>query len=138
MNKNNRISRSDGVPATAHIAKHADRLKSVAAISKSGGIVLAGVGLTAACIQIANATDTQEKNEIFVETIASTTVGTIAGFTIGLFLVSSPIGWGTAIVLAIGSTALSYGAGKGARYVYTKTGTQIDLASGAGVNRICQ
>jgi len=132
------IEGSSDVSAPADIAKHADRLKNIAAISKSGGIVLAGVGLTAACMQIGSTSDVQEKNEIFVETIMSTTAGTIAGFTIGLFLVSSPIGWGTAIVLAVGSTALSYGAGKGARYVYTKTGTQIDLASSAGVNRICQ
>ncbi len=69
------------------------------------------------------------KNETFVETMTSTALGIIAGFTIG---------WGAATVLAVGNTALSYGAGKGARYVYTKTGTQIDLASGAGVNRICQ
>jgi len=106
-----RIARSGGIPATAHIAKHADRLKSVAAISKHGGIVLAGVGLTAACMQIANATDAQEKNEIFVETIMSTGVGVGLGFAVGLFLISNPIGWGTAIVLAVGSTAASYASG---------------------------
>jgi len=133
-----RIARSGGVPATAHIAKHADRLKNIAAISKSGGIVLAGVGLTAACMQIASATDAQEKNEIFVETITSTGVGVGLGFAVGLFLISNPIGWGAAIVLAVGSTATSYGLGKFTRFVYTQSGTKIDLVSGAGVNRLCQ
>ena len=89
-------------------------------------------------MQIANAADAQEKNEIFVETIMSTGVGVIAGATIGLFLISNPIGWGTAIVLAVGSTAASYAAGKFTRFVYTQSGTKIDLVSGIGVNRICQ
>ncbi len=133
-----RIARSGGVPATAHIAKHADRLKSVAAISKNGGIVLAGVGLTAACLQIGNTTDTQEKNEIFVETITSTAVGTVAGTAIGLFLVLNPVTWGAAIVLAVGSVATSYALGKFTRFAYTQSGTKIDLVSGTGVNRICQ
>jgi len=133
-----RIARSGGIPATAHIAKHADRLKNIAAISKTGGIVLAGVGLTAACMQIANATNAQEKNEIFVETITSTGVGVGLGFAVGVFLVSNPIGWGTAIVLAVGSTAVSYGAGKLFRYGYDKSGMQVDFVTGTGVSRMCQ
>jgi len=43
-------------------------------MSKYGGIVLAVVGASAACLQIASTTDTKEKNEIFVETITSTAV----------------------------------------------------------------
>ena len=132
-----RIARAGGVPATANIAKHAGRLKNLGAMSKHGGIVLVGVGLTAACMQIANTTDTKEKNEIFVETITSTTVGGLAGLSIGLFLVSNPIGWGTAIVLAMGSTALSYGAGKGVRFLYDTHG-EIDFVTGTGVDRICK
>jgi len=133
-----RIARSGGIPATAHITKHADRLKRLAAISKNGGIVLAGVGLTAACVQIANTTNNQEKNEIFVETITSTAVGVGAGAVIGVFLVSNPIGWGTAIVLAVGSVAASYLAGKTARFGYDKLGGQIDFVTGTGVSRVCK
>jgi len=33
-----RIARSGGVPATAHIAKHADRLKNIVTVGRSGGI----------------------------------------------------------------------------------------------------
>jgi len=54
-------------------------------MSKHGGIVLMGVGLTAACLQIANTADTKEKNEIFVETITNTTMGAFTGGVIGLF-----------------------------------------------------
>jgi len=109
------IAQTGGIPATDNIAKHAGRLKNLGAMSKHGDIVLVGVGLTAACMQIANTTDTKEKNEIFVETITSTAVGGIAGAVIGLFLISNPIGWGTAIVLAVDNTATSYGLGKLAR-----------------------
>jgi len=123
--------------AACHIAKHADRLKNLSRMSKAGGIVLMGVGLTSACMQIASTTDMKEKNEIFVETISSTVVGAIAGSVVGLFLVSNPIGWGTAIVLAVGSTALSYGVGKGVRNTYDLFGP-IDFVTGTGVERVCK
>ena len=133
-----RIVRSGGIPATAHITQHADRLKHLGAMSKYGGIVLAGVGVTAACMQIASTTDTKEKNEIFVETITSTSVGLLAGSGIGLFLAFNPIGWGAAIVLAVGSVATSYGLGVGARVAYDTFGKGIDLVEGTGIDRICQ
>ncbi|PCI10905.1 MAG: glycine zipper family protein [Thiotrichales bacterium] len=133
-----RIARAGAIPATAHITQHAGRLKRLGAMSKHGGIVLAGVGLTAACLQIASTTDTQEKNEIFVETITSTAVGLVAGHVVTLFLISNPIGWGTAIVLAVGSVAVSYGSGKGVRMLYDAFGKEIDLVKGTGVDRICK
>lgn len=88
-------------------------------------------------MQIASTANTKEKNEIFVETITSTVVGGIAGYVVGAFLVSNPIGWGMAIVLATGSTATSYLAGKGARFLYDTYG-EIDLVEGAGTDRICK
>ncbi len=133
-----RIARISGIPATAHIERHAGRLQRMAALSRHGGLVLMGVGLTAACMKIANAADTKEKNEVFVETIASAAAGVVLGSAIGLFLVSNPIGWGTAIVLAIGSTTISYGAGKGATLAYDKYGSQVDFVSGTGTDKICQ
>ena len=133
-----RIASAGGIPATAHIAKHANRLKALSAASKAGGIVLVGVGLTAGCMQIAKASSFQGKNEIFVETITSTTVGILSGLAIGVYLISNPIGWGTAIVLAIGSTSGSFAPGKFSRFVYTKSGSEIDLVSGAGINGVCK
>lgn len=133
-----RIARSGGVPATANIAQNANRLNQLAKVGKAGGIVLIGVGLTASCMQIAKTKNTHEKNEIFVETIASTAIGVGAGAVVGLFLVSNPIGWGAAIVLAVGSAALSYGSGKLARYTYDTTGSQIDFVSGSGIGKICK
>jgi len=133
-----RIARGGGLPATAHIARHSGRLNNLAKVSKAGGVVLIGVGLTASCMQIASTASSEEKNEIFVETIASTTTGLVAGLAIGVFLVSNPIGWGTALVLATGSAAVSYGMGKAARVSYDRFGNKVDLVSGTGVGKICQ
>ncbi len=88
-------------------------------------------------MQIGSTSDVQEKNEIFVETITSTGVGIGLGFAVGVFLVSNPIGWGTAIVLAVGSVATSYAAGKYARNNYDAFGP-VDFVSGTGVGRMCR
>ena len=133
-----RIARAGGIPATQHITRNANKINRLASVAKGGGVVLAGVGVASACMQIANTKNTHEKNEIFVETITSTATSFGAGAVVGLFLVSNPIGWGTAIVLAAGSAALSYGTGKAARVLYDISGTQIDLVSGSGVGKICK
>ena len=89
-------------------------------------------------MQIANTKNIHEKNEIFVETLASTGVSFLGGYVVGLFLVSNPIGWGTAIVLATGSAAVSYGMGKFARNVYNTFEAPIDFVTGSGVSNICK
>lgn len=99
--------------------------------------MLAGVGLAAGCIQIGDTDSTQEKNEIFVETVSSTTAGLVVGGLISIFLVSNPVGWGTALVIGAGSAALSYGLGKGAKGIYTATGAKVDFVSGLGVDKVC-
>jgi len=102
-----------------------------------GGHVLVGVGLTASCIQIANTQDQHEKNEIFVESITSTAVGMGTSALVGLFLVSNPIGWGTAIVLAAGSTAVGYASGKVAKSFYNSIESKPNLVASTGIESIC-
>jgi len=133
-----RIARGGGIPATQHIMQNADKLTKLASYGKYGGYILAGVGLAAGCVRIANEDSQQKKNEIFVETIANTTVGVVGGWAVGVFLVSNPVGWGTALVLAVGTAAVSYGLGKGVQNAYTTFGNKVDLVSGMGVNSICQ
>lgn len=133
-----RIARAGGVPATANIDHHVDHLKRLASYGKYGGYVLTGVGVAASCMQIADTEDRQKKNEIFVETVASTSVGLAAGFAVTLFLVSNPVGWGTALVIAAGSAAVSYGSGFLARTAYTTFGKEVDFVSGAGVDSVCR
>ncbi len=138
INETIRIARSGELPATANITANASKLKSLATVGKVGGIVLAVVGVTASCMQIANTDSSQEKNEIFAETLASTLVGTGLGYTVGLYLVSNPVGWGTAIVLAIGTAATSYAMGKVGRYSYDKLASKVDFVSGLGIDNICK
>jgi len=118
--------------------QNADKLTKLASYGKYGGYILAGVGLAAGCVQIANEDNQQKKNEIFVETIASTTVGVVVGWAVGVFLVSNPVGWGTALVLAAGTAAVIYIAGEFAQSVYTTKGSKVDLVTGLGVNSICR
>ena len=133
-----RIAKAGGIPATARIAQHAGRLKMLATVSKVGGVVLTGVGVTAACMQIAHTQDKTKKNEIVVETLVSTTIGTVGGLLVGLYLVSNPIGWGTALILAVGSAAVSSYAGTRFATAYTAWGTPFDLVSGNGVGMVCR
>lgn len=133
-----RIGRNGAVPATQNITRHAHRLKQLASYGKHGGYLLTGVGVDASCMQIADTDSRQEKNEIFVETVASTSVGIVAGWTVGLFLISNPVGWGTALVLAAGTAAVSYASGQFGKKVYTAYGTEVDLVSGLGVDAVCR
>src|SRR5690554_5056794 len=60
-----------------------------------------------------------------------------AGVVVGIFLVSNPVGWGTALVLAAGSAAASYGTGVAAKKFYTLKGNELDIVSGLGVDSVC-
>ena len=133
-----RIARGGGVPATAYIERNFQRLSRVASYGKYGGIILTGVGLAASCAQIANTKSRHEKNEIFVDTVSSTIVGGVGGYLVGLFLISNPIGWGTALVLAAGVTAASYFAGKTFSAAYDLYGNRVDFVNGLGVDRVCK
>ena len=125
------------MPATAHLTRHASKMKQVANLSRMGGHLLVGVGVAASCVQIANEDNIKEKNEIFVETLVSTAAGYGSTALIGAFLVSNPVGWGTVIVLAVGSTAASYASGKMVGNAYSKFFGEIDLVGGLGVSNIC-
>ena len=133
-----RIARGGAMPATAHLTRHADKMKRIASLSQSGGILLTGVGVTAACMQIAHTQDKKEKNEIFVETLTSTVVGGVGGYLVGAFLVINPVTWGAVIVLATGTTLTSYIAGKGVSSIYSTWFGEVDLVNGLGVNTICK
>ena len=104
----------------------------------AGGIVLGGVGVTAACYQIAHTASQKEKNEIFVEAMTSTLVGAGTGAAISLFLLSNPVGWGMALLLATGSAAATWQAGKWAAQVYDTSGSTVDLVSGLGIDCLCR
>lgn len=133
-----RIARRGGVPYDHHMRQHLGHLRALSRLASAGGIVLGGVGVTAACLQIAHALDAREKNEIFVETVTSAFMSTVQGVGIGLFVVSNPIGWGTALVLAAGSAYASYKVGQWARGAYDLHGHHLDFVSPTGIERLCR
>lgn len=133
-----RIARGGGVPATSYITKHSNHLKKVASYGKYGGYVLAGASVAAGCMQIADTDSRQEKNEIFVETVTGTTAGLFLSAAVTIFLVSNPVGWGTALVIGAGSAAAAYTAGKVTRKAYTVSGASVDFVSGMGVDKVCK
>ena len=94
--------------------------------------------MAASCVEIANTSDQQKKNEVFVETIASTTVGLVGGALVSLFLISNPVGWGTVLVLATGTAATSYIAGEYFRNSYTASGNKVDFVTGLGISSVCR
>ena len=126
------------MPATAHLTRHAGKMKQVANLSRMGGHLLVGVGVAASCVQIANEENIKEKNEIFVETLTSTAFGYMSGALIGAYLVTNPLGWGTVIVLAVGSTASGLALGKVTAKVYSELFGDIDLVGGIGVDKVCR
>jgi hypothetical protein len=133
-----RIARAGGVPYDANIQRQVGRLRQLGKAAGAGGILLGGVGVTAACYQIAHTVSQKERNEIFVEALTSTLVGAGTGAAISLFLLSNPVGWGMALLLATGSTAATWQAGKWAAQVYNTSGSTVDLVSGLGIDRLCR
>ncbi len=132
-----RISRKGGVPATAALQKNTDKLAKLSKAAAKGGTILTAVNLGLACDQIARANTKTKKNEILVETAASTVVGTVSGIAISLFVVATPIGWVGALVLGVASSASSYYLGKRAAAVYKEHYSHLDIAQVTGVRSTC-
>jgi len=125
------------IKSTVSMQQHMNKLTKIAKVASKGSIVLVGVGLAASCVQITNTKTRLEKNEIAVETIASTGVGAGLGIVASVFLLSNPVGW--TVILAVGAaTALaSVGAGKGFGYLYKTRASHIDLVDELGIDKIC-
>jgi len=115
-----RIDQRKGIVPTHRIETHANHIAKLSRLANAGGIALAGAGAVLSCNEIANTEDRQEKNEIFVETAASTGVGLVAGYAVTALLISNPVGWGIAIVLGVGTAATAFGVGKYAKKYFKK------------------
>lgn len=132
-----RIARAGGVPYDVNIQRQVGRLRQLGKAAGAGGILLGGVGLTAACYQIAHTLSQKEKNEIFVDTVMSTVIGSGLGYAVGVFVLSNPVGWGVALLLAMGSTVGSLVAGKLASKAYSASSGEVDFVTGLGVDKVC-
>jgi len=132
-----RIDQRKGVVPTHRIETHANHIAKLSRLANAGGVILVGAGAMLSCNEIGNTEDRQEKNEIFVETAASSTVGIVGTYVVSALLISNPIGWGLAIVLGVGTAAFAFGSGKLARHAYTIKEEKVDFVSDIGVDKIC-
>jgi hypothetical protein len=133
-----RISRAKAIPANAKIAAQAERLNRLAKLSKHGGVMLMGAGLYLSCQQIKSAQTNMEKNDIFVETVASTIGGVGFGVIVSIALASTPVGWGVALILSAGSAAIGYDAGKITKWIYDTRENHVDFVDASGVGYLCK
>lgn len=133
-----RIARSGALPASTKITHEITRLSRFATLAKGGGVILMAVGAGVSCRQIANTQSRHKKNEIFVESVGSIGTGVVVGFGVGLFLISNPIGWGTALALAAGTTAAGFGAGQGFKRLYNASFKEVDIVNATRVDQICK
>lgn len=132
-----RINRAKGVRPTAALHQNTQRLSTISKVAARGRTVLTAVNVGMACHQIANAKTDAKKNEILVETAASTVVGVLGGAAVSFFVVATPVGWVAALVLGATTSALSYVSGKSALQYYQMSYGESDLASLTGVSQFC-
>lgn len=133
-----RISRFKSVPVTHNISAYASHLNTLSRLgSQGGGIILAGINGKIACDDISKTESREEKNEIFLDYAVSTTVGTVASYAFGVFLLTNPVGWTVALTVGAATAFGAIAAGKTAAYAYDKSGNKIDFVSGLGIDKIC-
>lgn len=134
-----RISRTRGVAPTAPIGQQLSKLKTTASIAKGGGVVLTGVSLGIACDQIAQAVNTREKNEVFVETAGGVVGGVIYGLASGLAvgLMATPVGWVGGLIIGAGGAIAGLTSGAIAKKVYDISGNKVDFVSMTRVDEVC-
>ena len=133
-----RINRSRALPASANIDRHLGHLNKVAKVAAHGGPILTIAGGAMGCYSIANANTTQEKNEIFVETVSGAAIGTAVSIGLGIFLASNPVGWVIGLGLAVGATGVGYGVGKLARSRYSSHYSEYDLVGDSFIGNVCK
>ncbi|WP_253664332.1 LysM domain-containing protein [Vibrio sp. Y20_XG_PY13] len=132
-----RISKNGGVMTTAALQKNTERLAKLSKVAAKGGTVLTAVNIGIACDQIARADSNAKKNEILVETAASTVVGLAGGAVISLVVMATPVGWIGAIALGVVSASASYASGKVVADKYKELYSDIDLVGKTKVGEVC-
>jgi len=135
-----RISRTKGSVPTRNITQQVAKMSKLSRVASGGGFVLSIAGLGIACNQIANTSDVQVKNEIFVESVGGFAGGLIyaTSATLVLAIMATPVGWVGALIIGVGGGLAGIGAGYGAKTLYTTRGNKIDLTKITKVNQLCR
>ena len=138
LNEVIRISRKKGKKPTKNIAQQVKRMGKLSKLaSRGGGVLLSATALGVSCYEIANTEDITKKNEILVENLGALGGGLIYGTIVTVLLIGTPIGWIAALAIGVGAALTGYGAGQGVKYLYTKSGTKVDITKAMGVNHLC-
>lgn len=132
-----RIKRQKALPATSRITANATKLNHLSKLAKGGGVILAGMGAAVSCENISNTEDRQEKNEIFVEFLASSSVSSATGVALGLFFISTPVGWAAALAIGGATIATGWAAGKGAKKLYDSQFKEYDFVKMSNIDKWC-
>ena len=132
-----RISRVKGKKPITNITQQVKRMGKLSRLAFGGGILLSVAGLGVACYEIANTQNVTAKNEILVESLGALGGGLIYGAVVTVLLISTPIGWIAALAIGVGGALTGYGSGKGVKYLYTASGTKVDVTKAMGVNYLC-
>ncbi len=133
-----RMKPGGGANATRPFMGQVERLAKISRHASKGGVLLSVAGVGLACHQIAHTANVVEKDRIAVETITGTAVGAGIGIAIGFFLVSTPIGWGAAIAIGVGSAAAGYFSGRFAGHVYAQDYGDVRIVEPLMIDRVCR
>ena len=128
---------ADPLAATKPVREHMNKLTRISKAASRGGLVLTGVGLAASCYQISQTESRVEKNEIAVATLASTIVGTGAGYAVGVVLAATPITWGVVLAIGVGSVLAGISAGNIAEHLYKMSSTKPDVINSLKIDKVC-
>lgn len=132
-----------GANSSMLLKTHAERLARLSKYSKTGGILLTGVGVANACLEIAKKQNVMEKNEVlFAEAtgiLTGAAGGALAGAAVGAIIVSGPIGWAVAFVVTSAAGYFSQQIGKqSGKVLYDKYGGKVDYLNRIGIDKICK
>lgn len=96
--------------------------------------------LGVACNQIANTDNTNEKNELLVESLGSFTSGAIytGATTLAVFMMATPVGWVGALAIGAAGAWLSYKTGQKSKELYSLYGNNYDLVGQTGIGKFCK
>jgi hypothetical protein len=132
-----RIDLRKGTPRTINITETVSSAKKLANVAQKGIVVLKGVSLGIAVKEFYDADTNHDRARIVVEEAVSTGSQAVAAYAIGIMLVSTPVGWVGLAVIAVGTAALGYGAGKGAAALFDRYGRQLNLDTVTSVGKAC-
>lgn len=135
-----RISKSKNSTPIWNITGQINKMNLLSKVAARGGVVLSVAGLGVACYEIANANNSQKRNEILIESLGGVAGGALYGAAaiVTIAIMATPIGWVGALAIGVGGALTGAAAGYGTKYWYRTSGTQIDFTKITKVDQLCR